>query len=143
MDIKRLTDNFAVSPQIEPGDIAEIVAEGFQSVICNRPDAEVGTDLSAATIRSAVESAGLQWRENVIIGGAMTLENIDLQGQLENELPGPVLAYCRSGTRSATAWSLSRAGSEETDDIIATAAKGGYDLSPLRGQIEAMATRTD
>ena len=141
MDIRKLTPDFAVSPQIAPGDAATLAQAGFRMVICNRPDAEVDGDVAAATMKTAVEAAGLLWAENVIIGGAMTMENVTVQGALAAQSDGLVFAYCRSGTRSATAWALSQAGVISTDEIIAAAARGGYDLGHMAAQIEALAAQ--
>lgn len=139
LDIRHLTKDFAVSPQIEVQEIAAIQEAGFKTVLCNRPDAEVGPDRTAHRIREAAEAAGLAWAENIILGGAMTIENIRDQAQLASDGPQPVLAYCRTGTRSATAWALGQAGSIPTDEIVNRAAQAGYDLSPYRIQIEALA----
>lgn len=140
MDIRQLTPEFAVSPQLLASDLEDIAAAGFKTIICNRPDAEVGPDLASTTMKAAVEAAGLNWVANEIISGAMTMENVTAQGEMLQNNPGPVLAYCRSGTRSATAWALSQAGKIPTDDIIEAAAKGGYDLAPMRRQIDSLAS---
>ncbi len=76
MDIRPLTDSYAVSPQITPEDVAGIAAAGFTTVICNRPDGEIPPDLRAAEIRTAVEAAGLSFVLNPVIGGAITMDNV-------------------------------------------------------------------
>lgn len=139
MDIRQLTPEFAVSPQILPEELEAIAAAGFKAIICNRPDGEVGPDLSSETLRAMAQAAGLEWGDNPISGGGMTMDNVVAQGALAETLAGPVLAYCRSGTRSATAWAFSMAGKMDVDDIIAATAKGGYDLAGARHQIENMA----
>lgn len=138
MDIRTLTPGFSVSPQIQSSDLAQLAAAGFQSVICNRPDSEVGGGLSSAEMKQAAEAAGLNWAENIIVSGAMTQENVSRQGELAAALPGPVLAYCRSGTRSATAWALSQAGLIPVDEILAATARAGYALDGLRHHIETI-----
>jgi uncharacterized protein (TIGR01244 family) len=139
MDIRELTNDFSVSPQVQPSDMAAVAAAGFKTVICNRPDHEVGADVCSAAIRQAAEDAGLAWYENIILGNGMTMDNVVEQGRLAAEADGPVFAYCRSGTRSATAWALAQAGQMPVDEIISTAARAGYDLAPMRAQIAAMA----
>ena len=143
MEIRRLTPDFAVSPQVEPADMAVIAAEGFTRVICNRPDPEVGPEVCAAAVRAAAEAAGLEWAENIISGDGMTMDNVVAQGALSANATGPVFAYCRSGTRSATAWALSQGGILPADEIITIAANAGYDLSYLRPQFEALAAARD
>jgi uncharacterized protein (TIGR01244 family) len=139
MDIRRITPGYAVSPQIAPEDVAAIAAAGFTTIICNRPDHEVGPELQADAIRAAAEAAGLAFVPNPVENGAMTMDMVTGQGDAIAAAPGPVFAYCRSGTRSSIVWALSRAGQEPTDAILQAAAAAGYDLAGLRGQIEALA----
>ena len=70
MDIRQITPDYAVSPQIEPADIAAIKAAGFRTVICNRPDEEVTAELGAAAMRDAAEAAGLAFVDNPVNGAA-------------------------------------------------------------------------
>lgn len=141
MEIRALTETYAVSPQISAADVAEIKAAGYTTVICNRPDAENPPDQQAAAIREAVEAAGLAFVENPVVGGALTLQNVDAQAAAIDASSGPVFAYCASGNRSSIVWALSQAGRTPADDLIAAGAKWGYVLEPYRGQIEALATR--
>lgn len=101
MTYRRITDNYAVSPQITPDQIAGIKAAGFRSVICNRPDNEDPGQPSADSMRRAAEAAGLAFRHIPVVSGQMTGENVEDQARALDELEGPVLAYCRSGTRCA------------------------------------------
>lgn len=100
MNIKEIAPDYSVSPQIQPGDVAELKAAGFKSVICNRPDNEDPGQPSVAEIRAAAEAAGLEFRHVPVISGQMTAQNVEEQAQVLSELPKPVFAYCRSGTRS-------------------------------------------
>jgi uncharacterized protein (TIGR01244 family) len=101
MDIRRISDDYAVSAQIQPQDVASIKAAGFKSVICNRPDNEDPGQPSHEAIQKAVEEAGLAFKWAPVISGQMTADNVAEQAVALEELPGPVFAYCRSGTRSA------------------------------------------
>ncbi len=141
MEIRSLTPNFAVAPQIEPGDATALKAAGFSMVICNRPDDEVPDILQAAAVRVAIEAAGLAWVDNPISTNGVTATNITAQRSAIAQASGPVLAYCRSGTRSAIAWALSQAGAVPTATLIAAAARGGYDLNTFRTRIETLAKR--
>ena len=100
MNIKEITPDYSVSAQIQPGDVAELKAAGFKSVICNRPDNEDPGQPSVAEIRTAVEAAGLEFRHVPVISGQMTAQNVEDQAEALDALPKPVFAYCRSGTRS-------------------------------------------
>lgn len=139
MDIRHLTEDYAVSPQITPEDVVALRAAGFTTVICNRPDAEIPTELQAEAVRAAAVAAGLAFVDNPVIGGAISDANAADQGAAIAAAKGPVLAYCASGNRSSIVWALSQAGRVATDDLIATAARWGYNLEPYRARIDAAA----
>ena len=129
MDVRHLTDEVAVSPQISVSDIEAIAAKGFRSVICNRPDGESLDQPDYAEIEAAARKAGLEFRYQPIVGGQLGIEDAEEFGKSLEELPRPIFAYCRSGTRSATLWSLSQAGNLPADDILQSARNAGYDMS--------------
>ncbi|MBC7155206.1 MAG: TIGR01244 family phosphatase [Rhodobacteraceae bacterium] len=139
MDIRHLSPDYAVSPQIEPGDVAAIKAAGFTTVICNRPDAEIPPEVQADAVRAAVEAAGLAFVLNPVIGGQLTDDNVAAQGTAIDAATGPVLAYCASGNRSSIVWALSQAGRQSADALINAGAAHGYKLEGLRPMIEARA----
>ncbi len=135
MDIRPLSAAYAVSPQIEPGDAPAIARAGFETVICNRPDAEVPPELRAAALRAAVEGAGLRFVEMPATHAA--IDDALVEAQRDAASGGRTLAYCASGTRSSVLWALGEAGRRPTDEILADAARAGYDLAGLRPRIEA------
>ena len=141
MDVRRITDRYFVSPQIAAEDAEAIKAAGFTRVICNRPDAEVPPDWQAEAVGDAMRAAGLDFAVLPLTHQTMTAENVAHQKSLAEEAGGKVLAYCASGTRSTVVWALGQAGSMETDAILSAAAEGGYDLSGLRGALDAAASR--
>ncbi|MCA3510956.1 MAG: TIGR01244 family phosphatase [Rhodobacter sp.] len=141
MDIRSLTESYAVSPQIAPADLAAIKAAGFTTVIDNRPDGEIPANLHAGPMRQAAEALGLTFVINPVIGGALTLDNVMAQKAALDSACGPVLAYCASGNRSSMVWALAQAGKRPTDELIALPARFGYQLEGLRGQIDALAQR--
>jgi uncharacterized protein (TIGR01244 family) len=141
MDIRPLTDTYAVSPQIEPGDLPAIKAAGYTTVIDNRPDGEIPPHLHTTVMAQAARDLGLTFVVNHIVGGAMTLQNVAEQGAAIAAADGPVLAYCASGNRSSQVWALAHAGKRPTDELIGLPARFGYQLEGLRGQIEALAER--
>lgn len=106
-DIKQLSPDLAVAPQITPEAIPLIAAAGFKSVICNRPDYEAGPDQPTfAAIEAAARASGLQARYIPVVSGQITEGDVRAFKQAEAELPKPILAYCRSGTRSTNMWAL-------------------------------------
>ena len=136
MDIRALTPTYAVSPQITPEDLAAIKAAGFVTVIDNRPDAEIPPAVQTAAMRAAVEAAGLAFVANPVIGGAITEQNVAAQRAAIEASSGPVFAYCASGNRSSVVWALAHAGKVPAGDLIATAARFGYDLEWLRPMLD-------
>ena len=139
MQLRALTPSYAVSPQIEIADLAAIKAAGFGVVIDNRPDAEIPADLQTDVMRRAAEALGLIFVANPVIGGAITLANVTTQAEVLAAAQTPVFAYCASGNRSSVVWALAHAGQMPTDDLIAIPARFGYNLEPLRAQLDAMA----
>ena len=74
MDLRPLSEDHSVAPQLEPGDMARLARAGVRLVICNRPDAEVPPALQAASIEEAATAAGLDFVYNPVNGAAMTLD---------------------------------------------------------------------
>ncbi|HWK60897.1 MAG TPA: TIGR01244 family sulfur transferase [Eoetvoesiella sp.] len=97
-----LSSDFSVSPQLTPEDMALVAEAGYKSVIINRPDFEGGPEQPAsADVMAAARAAGLKVEYQPVVSGAMTVQDVERFAQLLKELPAPVLAYCRSGTRCA------------------------------------------
>ncbi|WP_347310252.1 TIGR01244 family sulfur transferase [Defluviimonas sp. SAOS-178_SWC] len=142
MEIRYLTDDYAVSPQIAPEDVAAIRAAGFTTVIDNRPDGEIPPQLHTDPMRAAVEAAGLRFVVNPVIGGAISDQNVTAQRAAIDTAEGPVFAYCASGNRSSIVWAMSQAGRAPTDTLIETAARWGYNLEPFRPRIDGFAAQT-
>lgn len=141
MDIRALTDGYAVSPQITPADLPAIKAAGYVTIIDNRPDGEIAAELQTEPMRAAAEALGLTFVANPVVGGAITLANVEAQRETLAASPGPVFAYCASGNRSSIVWALAHAGQRPTDELIAIPARFGYQLEHLRAQIETLAGR--
>ncbi|PRY78985.1 uncharacterized protein (TIGR01244 family) [Yoonia maritima] len=139
MDIRQISPTYAVTPQIDVADIPAIVAAGFTTIICNRPDSEVPPSHSAAVIKAAAKAAGLNFVINPITHQGLNMEMVNAQNAAMETSSGPTLAYCASGTRSSIVWSLGKAGDLPTDDIIAATTAAGYDLGGMRGQLDALA----
>ncbi len=141
MDIRPLTPEYAVAPQIDPEDFVAIKAAGFTRVINNRPDHENPPSHQTAAMRTAAEAAGLEYVVNPVIGGALTEANVEAQAAAIDSATGPVLAYCASGNRSSICWALAKVGPLSPDMLIAIAARQGYSLEWLRPQLEALEPR--
>lgn len=108
--VNRLTDNFAVAPQLAASDMAAVAALGYKSVIINRPDFEGGADQPlSAEVMDAAREAGLQVEYQPVVSGAITPADVARFAQLLDTLPGPVLAYCRSGARCTNLYHAAKA----------------------------------
>ncbi|MBZ9771324.1 MULTISPECIES: TIGR01244 family sulfur transferase [unclassified Mesorhizobium] len=106
MEYREISEDYSVSGQIQPEDVAAIKEAGFKSVICNRPDDEQPGQPSADTVKAAVEAAGLAFRYIPVISGQITAGNVEDQAEALDELDGPVFAYCRSGARCTNLYGL-------------------------------------
>ncbi|MEN9894451.1 MAG: NAD(FAD)-dependent dehydrogenase [Pseudomonadota bacterium] len=130
MPAKAITSTFSVSDQISPQSLAALFEGGFRSVICNRPDGEGADQPSFSEIDTAAKALGMATAYLPIVSGKVSDDDAQTFGTLLDQLPKPVLAYCRTGTRSATLWSLSESGrGRPLPDIITATKSAGYDMS--------------
>lgn len=128
-----------VSAQIQPEELPALKTQGIAQIICHRPDGEAPTQPAFATISAAADALGIRALHLPVAGGQFTPEIV---AATREALKGgtPTLMYCKSGMRSTTAWALGEAAAGgNVDEILARAAACGYDLSPLRVQLAAVA----
>jgi sulfide:quinone oxidoreductase len=128
VDIKTLTAELSVSPQLLAVDLRAVAQSGFRSVICNRPDGEASDQPVFAELERAAADQQLPIRYLPAESGKVSDEQGAAFAALMAELPKPVLAFCRTGMRSTTMWALSQAGQRPLPQIIELAAKAGHDL---------------
>jgi uncharacterized protein (TIGR01244 family) len=134
-DFRHVTDELSVAPQISIADVAEAAKLGFRALICNRPDAEEPGQPPVGDIAQAAKAQGLAFH-HIPVRGQPTPDQVEAMRQAVAETDGPVLAFCRSGTRSIVTWSLGQAASGERarGELISLGREAGYDLSgPLGG----------
>lgn len=136
--IKRLTPFIAVSGQLEPADMGTLAASGYRCVINNRPDHEGEGQPSSAEMRTAAEASGLEYHDLPVVSGKITDTDVAAFRELLEQVRGPVLAFCRTGTRSTTLWALSEAHHLDPEALMATAKEAGYDLSALQSRLEQL-----
>jgi uncharacterized protein (TIGR01244 family) len=131
---RRVTDSLSVSPQIAVEDLDRAAREGFVLVINNRPDDEEPGQPSSAQIEAAAKAAGLDYVHVPVRGGPTHDQVEDVRRAVEGA-EGPVLAFCRSGTRSIVTWSLGQAASGSADraTLVRQGADAGYDLAGVLG----------
>jgi uncharacterized protein (TIGR01244 family) len=139
MIINKISSEYSVSSQICADDFPDIVAAGFKSIICNRPDTENPTNLQIETLKLRATAAGLEFAENEFGPSTFGMDKIDRQAQLLVEMSRPVLAYCASGNRCSIIWAFAKTGMIETNAILEATEAAGFQLSHLRPQLEALA----
>jgi uncharacterized protein (TIGR01244 family) len=137
-EVRRVTDGFSVDPQLQLEDFADLKAMGFEHVINNRPDGEAHDQPTSAEAEAAARAAGLTYVHAPFVGQP-TVEAVEAAAKAA----GKTLAYCRSGTRSVTAWALSQAqsGRMASDEIVRAAAGAGYNLSALKDALRRLGGR--
>ena len=129
-DFRRVTDDFSVAPQISLEDLPAAAAQDFKLVINNRPDGEDPAQPTSAEMEAAARAAGLAYAHIPVRGGP-TPDQVEANHRAIEAAEGPVLAFCRSGTRSIVTWSLGQFQADERsrDELVELGAKAGYDLA--------------
>ena len=127
--MKRLDETTWVAGQILPEDVPALASQGVRTIVNNRPDGEEPGQPGADEIEAAARAAGLGYRHIPVAGGFSRAQVEAMAGALE---AGPVLAFCKSGTRSTFVWALARASrGAEAAELVEAAAGAGYDLRPI------------
>jgi uncharacterized protein (TIGR01244 family) len=137
---RKITDTVYASPQIAAEDLAEAAALGIAMVINNRPEGESDDQTPGDEIEAAARAAGMDYAAIPVTHAGFSQPQVDAMASALAGARGPVLAYCRSGTRSTLLWALaeaSRGGNPAA--IVAQAAQAGYDVSPVRAVIDMLA----
>ncbi len=138
--IRQINESISVAPQIAVEQVAEIAAAGFKTIVNNRPDDEDAGQPSGDAIRAAAEAAGLKYVAIPVTHAGFSHPQIDAMTQALTDSDGPVLAYCRSGTRSCNLWALAAAKAGRNPNLLlAQAEDAGYDLRGIRPMLDALA----
>lgn len=142
-DFRRVSAEFWASPQIGPDQVAEAQALGVKLILNNRPDGESPDEPQGAEIERAALEAGMAYVAIPVTHAGFSHAQVDAMVDALEEAQGPVLAYCRSGTRSTLLWSLAQAKLGRSPDAIAEDAAGaGYDVTAIRPLLEQLSGRT-
>ena len=142
MNMRKLSPRFFVSEQITTADLGVASAQGIKTVINNRPDNEAQGQPRSADLAAAAEELGMQFVNLPVVAGRLTDENIDQFERANRTLQGPILMYCRTGTRSTCLWALNEAKTLDVDAVMATTAQAGYDLTALRARLISRSAAT-
>ena len=132
----KLDDSIYVAGQIAPEDVAAAKAQGIKAIINNRPECEQPGQPTSAAIEAAAEAAGLGYAAIPVDHSGFRQDQVRAMAAALEAADGPVLAFCRSGTRSTWLWALARANAgDDIETLIAKAGASGYDLTGLRSMV--------
>jgi sulfide:quinone oxidoreductase len=110
MKFAKLSDNYSVATQIDPTDVAFFAEQGYAAIVCNRPDGEDAGQPPSADVEAECSRHGIDFHMIPMQGRFISPDTVELTRSVIDKSLGPVLAYCRSGTRSAMIWELATAG---------------------------------
>jgi sulfide:quinone oxidoreductase len=140
IEAKTLAGGVAVAAQIHPEDL-EALAATFRTIINNRPDGEEAGQPSSAEIEAEARRVGLQYAFIPITPGQLNEQAIIGFSEVLADAPTPILAFCRTGTRSTNLWALSQTSLRDPEEVLKIAAGAGYDLGELRLRLEEKAAK--
>ena len=136
MNLKPLTADLSVTPQIQPAEIAELAARGFKSIIGNRPEGETPEQPAWSSLAAQAEQHGLAALQIPVTVDQIGAADVERFAHALRELPKPIAAFCRTGTRAAMLWVLANPEGWTADERVQVAADQGFDLESLRGRLE-------
>lgn len=137
METKVIDETLAVSAQMQPEELAGFAGQGFVAVMCNRPDGEEPGQPSLSAMREAAQNAGLAFHHVPVSGGVFPPAAVAAFGAVRRGTQGRVLAYCRTGTRSATLDALANVHNLDVSERLSRAGAAGYDLSAMADRMKA------
>jgi len=129
-----IDDRVAISGQLQARDMKDIAAAGYVAVVNNRPDGEaLFGQPRTADLKAAAEASGLLFLDLPFSGPRATSDQVRALAELMAERPGKILAFCKSGMRSALLWGAAAiAQGRPADDVLAAAQRAGQNLDPVR-----------
>lgn len=131
MKLGKINQEITVADQLLTADLADVAAQGFKSVFCHRPDGEGADQPNFQEIESAAKVLGLHTVYLPVTSGKITDAEVQDFAAAFAAAPKPVMAYCRSGMRAITLWSLQAAGKVPLSELLLIGKQAGYDLSGL------------
>ena len=130
--MRRLDERTLVSGQVQPAEIAALTAQGVTMLVNNRPDGEDPDQPLACDIEAAAQAAGIAYRFIPVQRGIGPAEIEGMRDAMQSAGDGTMLAFCRSGTRSALTWALAkRAEGASAEEVARQVRDAGLDPSPI------------
>ena len=143
MPFKRLTDDFWASPQIAIEDVAAAAAQGVTLIVNNRPDDEEPGQPPSAEVEAAARAAGMDYAHIPVSHAGFSMPQVDAMADTLERSEGPVLGFCRSGTRSTLLWAMAEAKrGKDIEEIAMAAERGGYNVGAVAGTMDALAAES-
>lgn len=137
---RQLSPRVFASPQIGLDEVAEAARQGIGLIVNNRPEGESDDQVSGAEIEAAARAAGIAYVAIPVTHAGFSESQVRAMAEALASSEAPVLAYCRSGTRSTLLWALAEASQGASPQALADAAAGaGYDLTPVRALVDMLA----
>lgn len=139
---RKLSDTVFASPQIGLAEVTEAAAQGIALIVNNRPEGESDDQTPGPEIEAAARAAGMGYVAIPVTHAGFSEAQVAALAKALEEAPGPVLAYCRSGTRSTLLWAMAEASRGKNPAMLAAqAAQAGYDIAPVRAIVDMLAAR--
>ena len=135
MEIKELEDRLYVAGQIELADIERIKAEGFLTIVNNRPDGEANGQPQNAHLAEAAKKAGLEFHFIPVGREGIDEQMIEQTRAALKKDNGKIICFCRSGMRSTILWALAMNVKLDKDELIEKASLAGYDISNIADRL--------
>jgi uncharacterized protein (TIGR01244 family) len=130
--IRQLDDRTLVSGQIAPHEVAGLAEQGVTLLVNNRPDGEEPGQPLAGEIEQAAAAAGISYRFVPIIRGIGPADVEEMQKALRDAKDGKLLAFCRSGTRSALTLAVAqREEGRSAEEVVQALNQAGFDHGPI------------
>lgn len=137
---RQLSDRIYASPQISLAEVAEAARMGVGLIINNRPEGESDDQIPGDEIASAARAVGLDYVAIPVTHAGFSEGQMKAMVAALASTDKPILAYCRSGTRSTLLWALAEASNgKNPDDLAKAAAEAGYDLVSIRPLLDMLA----
>lgn len=141
---RQLSQQVYASPQIGLDEVAEAARLGVGLIINNRPEGESDNQVPGEEIAAAARAAGIDYVAIPVTHAGFAEAQVKAMAAALSSTKSPILAYCRSGTRSTLLWALARASEGASPaELSEAAAAAGYDLGPIRALLDMLATRRD
>lgn len=140
---RKLSESVFASPQIDLTQVAEAADAGITLIVNNRPEGETDDQIPGDRIEAAARAAGMDYVAIPVTHAGFSEPQVAAMARALAEASGPVLAYCRSGTRSTLLWALAEASrGASPDELAAAAIRAGYDITPVRPLVDMLAARS-